>query len=178
MAKTYNRKHGHASDRASGRGHSLTYRSWAMMIQRCTNPVFPSWKTYGAKGISVCPRWLTFSNFLADMGERPKGTSIDRFPNRRGNYEPGNCRWATPLQQRLNSRQLHLLTFRGESLPLKYWARRIGVSRTTLSNRIHYLGWSVEKALTTSAEEGTEQRRAVFATYPRDREGHCKRICR
>jgi hypothetical protein len=74
------------------------------MIGRCQNPKSSSWKNYGGRGIKVCERWLKFENFLADMGTRPLGHSIDRYPDFNGNYEPGNCRWATTKQQSLNKR--------------------------------------------------------------------------
>lgn len=83
---------------------SPTYRSWHMMLQRCTNPRNTHYAYYGGRGITVCERWLKFENFLADMGERPLGTSIDRI-DVDGNYEPGNCRWATPKQQMNNRRR-------------------------------------------------------------------------
>jgi hypothetical protein len=83
--------------------HGL-YRVWAAMIQRCHNPANKGYRCYGARGITVCDRWRgSFAAFAADMGERPRGTSIDRMDNSRG-YEPGNCRWATAEQQNRNRR--------------------------------------------------------------------------
>jgi hypothetical protein len=75
------------------------------MKQRCLNPNNKNYKDYGGDGITVCERWIKFENFLEDMGERPIGTTLDRFPNKRGNYEPGNCRWATLSEQNKNRRQ-------------------------------------------------------------------------
>ncbi len=82
-----------------------TYSSWATMRNRCTNPKNKDYPRYGAVGISVCSRWHDFTNFLADMGARPAGTSIDRYPDPYGNYEPSNCRWGTPKQQANNRRR-------------------------------------------------------------------------
>jgi hypothetical protein len=76
-------------------------QTWNSMKDRCTNPRNASWKRYGGRGITICERWMSFDNFIADMGARPEGSSIDRIDND-GNYEPGNCRWATPLMQRHN----------------------------------------------------------------------------
>jgi hypothetical protein len=93
------RLHGHASKD----GETSIYNRWLGMRQRCSNPKHISYKWYGARGITVCERWLIFENFLEDMGEVPLGTTLDRI-NSNGNYEPGNCRWTTPREQRTNQR--------------------------------------------------------------------------
>jgi len=81
------------------------YGIWSSMIQRCSNPNDPAWMRYGGRGIVVCDAWRSFEGFFADVGERPKGMSLDRIdPN--GNYEPSNCRWATTTQQRINQRRV------------------------------------------------------------------------
>lgn len=93
------RTHGHTV----GRAPSITYSSWSAMINRCMNPRTPNYAEYGALGIKVCRRWRRFENFIADLGPRPSlAHSIDRYPDRQGDYRPGNCRWATRSEQCLN----------------------------------------------------------------------------
>lgn len=83
---------------------SPTYKSWQSMIERTSNPNHHAWRHYGGRGIAVSDRWRTSPGFLADMGERPAGLTLDRIDND-GDYEPGNCRWATVLDQNRNKRQ-------------------------------------------------------------------------
>ena len=88
-----------------GMAYTREYGIWRGMIRRCTNPNCNAFKYYGARGITVCDRWLAgFENFYADMGASGPGLSIDRI-NNDGNYEPGNCRWATHKQQANNQRR-------------------------------------------------------------------------
>ena len=95
-----NYKHGHKSKHGK---ESPTYRSWQNMKTRCLNSNHPQFKDWGGRGIKVCERWMDFANFLEDMGEKPEGLTLDRI-NNDGNYEPGNCRWATRKQQVQNQR--------------------------------------------------------------------------
>jgi hypothetical protein len=90
-------------DQAHRGKRTPTYQTWASMLLRTRATHGDQFEKYGSRGITVCERWLVFENFLADMGERPRGKTIDRI-NNEGNYEPGNCRWATPSQQAFNTR--------------------------------------------------------------------------
>lgn len=84
-----------------------TYRSWQNVLKRCNNPKSIQYRDYGGRGIRVCDRWSSFENFLADMGERPTGMSIERINNDLG-YFPENCKWATRVEQAQNTRRTNI----------------------------------------------------------------------
>lgn len=127
---------------------SSEYRSWLSMKARCSNPRNNEYHRYGKRGISVCERWLDFKNFIEDMGLKPGSSySIDRI-NSKGNYEPGNCRWASAKEQALNSSRCKFLEFNGSRLNIADWARKTGIKHTTISFRLRS-GWSIERTLLT-----------------------------
>jgi len=124
-------------------GKPLAYSSWTNMMRRCTHENDPRYPEWGGRGIRVCERWLNFANFLADMGERPPGMTLDRI-NNDGNYEPGNCRWATPHGQQVNSRNFKLVPdaiaeirrLRASGLTLGVIAAQTGLHRSTVSRAL------------------------------------------
>lgn len=124
------------------------YRVWVSMIARCHNPKNKSYPNYGGRGITVCKRWHILENFLTDMGKRPSGKQLDRIDNS-GNYEPSNCRWATRRQQQNNTRKNALVTYKGVTLTVSQWSRRVSIDAPILWNRIYLYGWSIRKALYT-----------------------------
>lgn len=120
--------HGHSSKRE--------FRIWRLMLRRCVNPRDKAFRHYGGRGIRVCERWRDFENFFADMGTAPDGLTLDRKHND-GNYEPGNCRWATWSVQRCNSRQLSYRVLVGDRvLTTRELAAELGVTTQTIRNRI------------------------------------------
>lgn len=146
-ATVANTTHGHNKKG----GPSQTYRVWQNMLNRCQNPKTPRFKDYGNRGITVCKRWQSFENFLSDMGERPKGLTLERIENDKGYYLE-NCRWATRTEQANNTRANVFLTFNGKTQTIAQWAEEKGIKYETLRRRIVKLGWSIEKAITTMTE--------------------------
>jgi hypothetical protein len=139
-----NFRHGHCTDGKQ----SLEYRVWRDLFTRCYNPKGTGYKYYGGRGITVCDRWSLFDNFLADMGPRPSlDYSIDRYPNKAGNYEPGNCRWATRKQQQRNTSTTVFIEFRGTKMALADAAEKYGIQKPALRYRLEH-GWSLSDALT------------------------------
>jgi len=118
-----------------GKTNTPTWKSWWAMIKRCSYKNAINFERYGGRGISVCERWKNFENFLADMGERPTGMSIDRI-NVDGNYEPSNCRWATALEQNRNTSKTVFVELSGKKLSIAEAAEIIGVQRETIKRRI------------------------------------------
>lgn len=137
--------HGWAADR---KRLPPEYQAWVSMRRRCREPRPDYVRNYQARGISVCDRWQnSFEAFLEDMGPRPSGShTLDRI-NNNGNYEPGNCRWATMKEQSRNTRNKRNLTLNGVTMSITEWGEYLGVSRYLIQGRLQQ-GWSEEDALT------------------------------
>lgn len=123
-----NRRHGHTN--------APEYCIWHAMRNRCARPSVERYPIYGGRGITVCERWQKFENFYADMGPRPSSRhSIDRIDGD-GNYEPGNCRWATVTEQSNNRSHVKLVSDGERTLCLAQWIREIAISYPTLRRRL------------------------------------------
>lgn len=144
--------HGHG-----GRTRSPTYDTWAGMIDRCVNPNNKRFARYGGRGITVCERWRnSFSAFLQDMGERPEGKSIDRI-NNDGNYEPGNCRWATRKEQQNNLHNNLVIEFNGVRRTIHEWADVTGIKTNTLRRRLASQ-WPLEQVFGMPLMQGVRRK--------------------
>jgi hypothetical protein len=131
-----------------GMSRTSIYRRWLTMKARCFNKSNRKYSRYGGRGVAVCDRWLSFELFLIDMGQPPgKEFSIDR-EDVNGNYEPGNCRWATQKTQQNNRVNNRILSFGGESLLISAWAEKTGIPHKIITQRIDRDRWPVERALT------------------------------
>ena len=124
---------------------SRAFRIWSSMHDRCGNPKSKDFKKYGAVGISVDQAWSSFEQFLVDMGEPPKGTSIDRIDGTCG-YAPGNCRWATITEQNRNRRNVRVISADGFTGTILDWSSRVGIPASTIHKRIQS-GMSPEEAV-------------------------------
>lgn len=114
---------------------TIEYRAWDSMRQRCNNPNHRQYANYGGRGIIVCKRWNEFVNFLADMGRRPAGKSLDRIDNSKG-YYPSNCRWATSVEQNRNTRGNAKLAIDGKTLARIAWSEVSGIPSRTIKRRL------------------------------------------
>ncbi len=146
-------RHGHNSRK---NGQSATYKSWAHMKQRCRNKNNKWYSYYGGRGITFCEQWDDFVVFLADMGERPKGKTLDRIDNG-GPYAPENCRWATPKQQIANSRPHCKTRFHekdGKIQSLRAWERELKIDRRVIKTILKEVPFSIAcKALRANNHE-------------------------
>lgn len=143
------KKHGHAGHIASGQleGRSRLYNIWALMKQRCTNPNTERYSIYGGRGIKVCDEWQEFKPFMewANKNGYKKSASIDRIdPD--GNYEPGNCRWATSKEQANNTRANVNIAYMSETHTASEWSELTGIKLCTILKRYHS-GWSIPDIL-------------------------------
>lgn len=139
----------------SGVNITPEYVCWRSMRQRCQDPSNKSFRNYGGRGISVCQEWdLSYERFLADMGRKPTSRhSLDRYPDKDGDYKPGNCRWATMKEQNSNKRTNCLITIGGRTMISSDWAAQLKISRGTLKARLSK-GWDPASAATPPRPRG------------------------
>jgi hypothetical protein len=144
LTSSRNATHGHTRGYVADK----TYNTWQNMRRRCFDKTNKRFAEYGGRGITVCERWLSFENFLADMGEPPSPLhSIERKDNN-GHYAPDNCCWATRDEQMRNRRNARLLTLDGVTMNLCDWAVKTGIKADTIAARLDVYGWPVADALT------------------------------
>lgn len=132
--------------RTHGLSKTSTYSIWDSMIQRCENPARKDYDRYGGAGITVCERWHKFDNFLADMGQRPQGLTLDRKNGALG-YSPENCRWVSQREQNRNQKSNRVITHNGKTMCLAEWAESIGMNTNTFEARLRR-GWGMERTIT------------------------------
>ncbi len=152
--------------RTHGRSSTRTYKIWAGMKARCTNPNEPRYPDYGGRGIKVCARWMRFENFLRDMGPAPDGMTLERRKNEKG-YSRQDCRWATDAEQNRNRGDTVLITHAGVTQCATDWAEQTGIGRKTIVRRLD-AGWPIQDALTVKPVSLTdEERKLRFAVRQR-----------
>lgn len=136
---------------AKGTTINPCYEAWRSMIRRCYEPSHSSYKDYGSKGITVCARWRnSFLDFMSDMGERPKGFTIERNDST-GNYEPSNCHWASYKEQASNRSNVRLINVNGRNLTIPDACAKFGVNTGTAHGRLRR-GWDLLSAVSTPSK--------------------------
>lgn len=139
-----------------GMNKSPEHRAWVHMRQRCSNPNRKEYTYYGARGITVCSQWSSFSQFFQDIGKRPSpGHSIDRI-DVNGNYEPGNVRWATKQQQAENTRIVRMVTIGSVTQSISAWEREKGLPCGMVRSR-EVRGWTIEDAICVPSVPGQKR---------------------
>lgn len=133
--------------RRHGRYNTKIYKIWTAMLQRCENPADRGYKNYGGRGITVDERWHSFEHFYEDMGDRPDGMSLERIDNNKG-YAKNNCKWATKIEQMQNLRKNRMITYKGITLCVAEWERKMGYKPSVIAGRL-VLGWSIDDAINT-----------------------------
>jgi len=139
--------HGHTSSK-----RSPTYISWCDMRARCNNK---DSKYYASEGITYCSEWEKFENFLADMGERPKGKTLDRI-DPTGNYEPNNCRWSTNKEQANNRKHNFIIDYEGRPLTLGQLCDELKLQYQLMHKRLTK-GWDLATAITKPSQKRKKQ---------------------
>jgi hypothetical protein len=134
------------ANKKDGLSDTPEYAAWCSMKHRCLNEHSKVYKDYGGRGITIDKSWLVFTNFLADMGMRPTGFTLERVDNSKG-YCKENCVWAPRCVQQANRRCNRVYTFNGKTQHLAAWARDLNISQSALSYRLNNR-WTVEKSFT------------------------------
>lgn len=127
---------------------TITYSSWSQMKCRCINKKHDKYKYYGGRGIKICDKWMDFTGFYEDMGDRPDGKTLDRI-DVNGDYCKENCKWSTFEEQCNNRRSNVEITYNNKTQNRTQWEKELGMKKGMLYQRITERGWTIEKALST-----------------------------